>query len=352
MKGDTLTPLERFLAVVSHKEPDRVPLFLFPTLHGARELDMTLTDYFTRGENIVEGQLKLREKYQHDCLTGFFYAAAEVEAWGGEVLRRDDGPFNSGRPIIRDPEQILDLSPPIVDNARCLQESIKATAGLAAECGKDVPILGVAISPFSLPVMQMGFGSYLELMHDRPALFEALMAINEEFCVDWANAQLEAGATAIVYFDPVSSTTIIPRDLYLTTGLEVARRTIPRIQGPTGTHFASGHCLSIIPDIISTGTGVIGVSAEEDLSDIKTACDGKLTIVGNLNGVEMRRWTEQDAEHAVKTAIAKAGRGGGFILADNHGEIPWHVSEETLLAISSAVDQWGRYPLDWIDADA
>ena len=352
MKGDTQTPMERFLTVVSHKEPDRVPLFLFPTLHGARELGMTLNEYFTRAENIVEGQLKLRDKYGHDCVTGFFYAAAEVEAWGGEVLRRDDGPFNSGRPIIRKPEQILDLVPPVAADSPCLQESIKATAGLAEKCGADVPILGVALSPFSLPVMQMGFGPYLELIHNHPGLFEALMAVNEEFCVDWANAQLQAGATAVVYFDPVSSTTIIPRELYLTTGLEVAKRTIPRINGPTGTHFASGHCLKIIPDIMSTGTGVIGVSAEEDLVAIKKACDGKLTIVGNLNGVEMRRWTPGDAENAVKTAIAKAGRGGGFILADNHGEIPWQVPEDTLLAVSHAVNTWGRYPLDWIDADA
>jgi len=352
MKGDTMTPMERFLAAVSHQEGDRVPLFLFPTLHGARELGMPLTRYFSRSENVVEGQLKLREKYDHDCLTGFFYAAAEVEAWGGEVLRRDDGPFNSGRPIIRSPEQILDITPPVAVDCPCLQESIKATAALAEESGGDVPVLGVAISPFSLPVMQMGFGPYLELIHHHPGLFEALMAINEEFCVGWANAQIEAGATAIVYFDPVSSTTIIPRDVYLSTGLEVAKRTIPRIKGPTGTHFASGRCLSIIPDIIRTGTGVIGVSAEEDLAHIKRACDGKLTIVGNLNGIEMRRWTPEEAENAVKTAIAKAGRGGGFILANNHGEIPWQVADETLLALSRAVDQWGRYPLDWIDADA
>ncbi|MDP6631365.1 MAG: uroporphyrinogen decarboxylase family protein [Kiritimatiellia bacterium] len=347
-----MTPMERFLATVSHREPDRVPLFLFPTLHGARELNMPLTQYFTRAENIVEGQLRMRERFNHDCLTGFFYAAAEVEAWGGEVLRRDDGPFNSGRPVIRDPKQILDLVPPRALDCPCLEESIKATAALAERSAGDVPILGVAISPFSLPVMQMGFGPYLELMHHHPGLFEALMAVNEEFCVGWANAQIEAGATAVVYFDPVSSTTIIPRNLYLSTGLEVAKRTIPRIKGPTGTHFASGHCLSIIPDIIRTGTGVIGVSAEEDLTQIKKACAGKLTIVGNLNGIEMRRWTREDAENAVKTAIAKAGRGGGFILADNHGEIPWQVSEETLQAISHAVDQWGRYPLNWIDSNA
>lgn len=51
----------------------------------------------------------------------------------------------------------------------------------------------------------------------------------------------------------------------------------------------------------------------------------------------------------MKQAIAKAGRGGGFILADNHGEIPWQVPDEVLLALREAVDLWGTYPLDWVE---
>ena len=45
----------------------------------------------------------------------------------------------------------------------------------------------------------------------------------KRFCVDWSNAQLEAGATAICYFDPVSSVSMIPRELYLKTGFEIAK---------------------------------------------------------------------------------------------------------------------------------
>ena len=67
---------------------------------------------------------------------------------------------------------------------------------MRARAGNDCPIIGVAISPFSLPVMQMGFDRYLELMHEEPARFERLMQLNEHFCVDWANAQVAAGANA------------------------------------------------------------------------------------------------------------------------------------------------------------
>jgi uroporphyrinogen decarboxylase len=70
--------------------------------------------------------------------------------------------------------------------------------------------------------------------------------------------------------------------------------------------------------------------------------------LGNLNGIAMRNWTAAQTELEVKRAIAQAGRGGGFLLGDNHGEIPWQVPEEVLLALGDAVERWGRYPLDWV----
>jgi uroporphyrinogen decarboxylase len=139
----------------------------------------------------------------------------------------------------------------------------------------------------------MGFDRYIKLIYEQPERLVRLMQANEEFCVEWSNAQLAAGATAICYFDPVSSCTVVPRELYLKTGQQVAKRTLARINGPTVTHLASGRGLPIVNDIAATGTAVMGVSALEDLAELKAAAQGKLTLLGNLNGVEMRRWTAE-----------------------------------------------------------
>ncbi|MEI8123147.1 MAG: uroporphyrinogen decarboxylase family protein, partial [bacterium] len=80
------------------------------------------------------------------------------------------------------------------------------------------------------------------------------------------------------------------------------------------------------------------------------ACRGRLTVMGNLNAIAMRQWTAAEAETRVKDAIAKAGPGGGFVLTDNHGEIPLQVPDDVLLAIAEAVREWGRYPLDWVSS--
>ena len=348
MAQESMTSLQRVLTALGHKEPDRIPLFLLLTMHGAKELGISIQEYFSKSENVVEGQLRMLAKYGHDCIYAFFYAPIEVEAWGGEVIYQEEGPPNSGVPFIRKPENIRSLEPPRVTKTPCLIKVLKAIEAIKRKVGDEVPIVGVAMSPFSLPVMQMGFDKYIELMYEQPDLFELLMRANEKFCVEWSNAQLEVGATAICYFDPLSSVTVTPRDMYRKTGFEIAQRTRAQSKGRTATHMASGRCLPIVDDLAQTGTAVVGVSVIEDLTEMKSACRGKLSILGTLNGIEMRRWTSEQAETAVKEVIAKAGPGGGFILSDNHGEIPWQVPEKTLLSISEAVHKWGQYPLDWV----
>ncbi len=343
----TMTSMERVLKTLSHQEPDRVPQFLLLTMHGARELGMSIREYFSKGAHVAEGQLRLRKKYRNDCLYTFFYAPLEIEAFGGEVIFTDDGPPNSAQPIINNVERILTLEAPDPARHPVMQRVYEAIDLLNKKVKGDVPIIGVVMSPFSLPVMQMGFDHYLEIMHFRPDLFTRLMAVNQAFTVAFANAQLGAGATAICYFDPVSSPTIIPRKKYLETGWQIAKKTISQIKGPTATHFASGRSLTIVDDVATTGTAVVGVSAQEDIGELKAACLKKLTVMGNLNGIEMRNWDEANARHIVLDTIRKAAPGGGFILSDNHGEIPYQVPEDTLLAISEAVHTFGTYPISF-----
>ena len=339
-----MTSMQRVLTTIGQKEPDRVPYFLLLSLHGAKELNISIEEYFSDGENVFEGQVKLREKYGHDCYYSFFYAPLEAEAFGASVIYSHDGPPNAGAPFLRK-EMINDLKIPLVKESKILSKVLKATALLKEVAKDEVPIIGVVVSPFSLPIMQMGFDKYIELIYNERELFWNLMEVNIRFCIDYANAQLEAGATAITYFDPMSSTTIIPKELYLETGFEVAKKTISKIKGATATHFASGNCLALMPNLPDTGTVVVGISVLEDLVELKKAADKKLTLLGNLNAIEMRHWSVEQTKQYVKEAIQKGAQGGGFILSDNHGEIPLEIKEETLLAIKEAVHQYGTYPI-------
>ena len=346
-----LTSSQRLNIALSHQEADRVPLLLPLLLQGARELGLSIQEYFSRADYVAEGQWRLREKYGHDALMGAMYGAVDVEAFGGEIIFRDDGPPNSGEPVLTSDEQIRRLEPPRIAETPCLRRVLELIRLLKARAGGDVPVLGAVISPFSLPVMQLGFERYLDLLITPSPLFTHLMAVNSAFCIAWANAQLAAGADTIAYFDPMSSPTMIPREQVLHTGFPIAQQVIAGINGGVAISFASGRGLPILDLVMQTGAIGVSASVLEDLAAVKAACAGRLAVMGNLNAIEMCRWTAAEAENAVKTAIAQAGRGGGFVLMDNHGEIPWQVPDDILLAVADAARTWGRYPLHWIDAD-
>ena len=94
-------------------------------------------------------------------------------------------------------------------------------------------------------------------------------------------------------------------------------------------------------------TGALGItpSAQDDLVALKRVCRGRISIIGNLNALAMRRWTDGEIDRRVREAITAGAPGGGFILSDNHGEIPFQVNDATLRKVSAAARRWGQYPI-------
>ena len=337
--------MERILTTLNHKEPDRVPLILNTSMHPARDMGISLKEYFKSSELVAGGLIRSREKYGTDAYIGFHYSPVEYEAFGGDVIFRNDGPPNSGRPIIKTVEEIDTLKSPDVLKTPCLKMVLDTIRVLKEKSRGETPIFGVAISPLSLPVMQMGFEDYIRLIYTDEQRFKKLIAVNSRFFIEWATAQLEVGASGIIYFDPVSSPTIIPPELYRQKGLKIAKELIPQIQGPIAAAYASARVLPILNDIISTGAVAVVVGESEDLRIIKERCSGKITVIGNLNGIAMRHWTREQTFSIVKQAIHNAAPVGGFILSDNHGEISIQVPDEVLFDIRDAVRKFGRYPI-------
>jgi len=340
-----MNSMERVMTTINQQEPDRVPVFHMLSHYGAKEMGISIKEYFSNPDYVAETQMKMRKKYSNDCLYTFFYASIEIEAFGGKVVFTEDGPPNSGEPVIKSIEQIKKINPPKIKDSKPLQRVLKTTEILKKSIGEEAPIIGVVMSPFSLPVMQFGFENYLKLLYFREEEFKQLMKINQKFCVSWANAQLEAGATAICYFDPLASPTIIEREKYLKTGHKIAQKTISQIKGAVATHLASGIAFPVVDDIVETGSAVLGFSSEDDIKSIKEKAANKICLLGNLSGIKMADLDRKKAAVEVKDLIQKAAGGGGFILSDNHGEIPWQVSEDILLEISQTVKEYGSYPI-------
>lgn len=312
---------------------------------------MSIKEYFSNSKNVIYGQQKMREKYKNDFYYSFYYASIEIEAFGGETIFIEDGPPNAGEPIIKGLKDIDKLEVPNIKNSNPLKKVFETEYELKKNDKFDTPIVGVIISPFSLPIMQMGFDKYIELIYNYQDYFWKLMKKNMEFSISWANMQLKAGVDAIVYFDPLLSTEMIPLKILQKTGFLIAKESIKIINGPVVIHMASAKTEDTIKELIDSKIVGIGISKDDDIKKLKALCKGKISLIGNLDGVSMRKWNKNDVDYNIKRIIYDAAPGGGFIISDNHGEIPWQVSEDVLKNVSEAVRKYGKYPIQKDDKD-
>ncbi|MHA1887226.1 MAG: uroporphyrinogen decarboxylase family protein [Promethearchaeota archaeon] len=329
-----MNSMERIFAAVQWQEVDRLPFILNLTHHGAKVLNLSIREYYSKAEYMVEGQIKLWKKYQDDVVIGISYFASEFKAWGGDVKFFLDGPPNSMRPNLTTPEAIFAAKPPQIDDIPEFTETLKTIRHLKEYFGDKVPIIGGIISPFSFPIMQMGFNKYIELLYQDRNTFNELMKKNMEHAVNWANRQLEAGATMIVYFDPMGSAEMIPPSLYLETGYQIAKRTVAQIKGPVVYHFASSSSQKNLPKLIELPIKGTSISNKDNITECLKIMDKKAALLGNLSGIQLIHTTPNQVIDKLKKIVNNVTPKTGFIVSDHHGEIPYFVSDEILTIIS------------------
>ncbi|TAK34905.1 MAG: methylcobamide--CoM methyltransferase MtbA [Chloroflexota bacterium] len=336
-----MSPYDRVMRALTGQVPDRVPVFSFATLHGALEVGLSLPHYFRSAEAVAEGQLRLQQKYGCDCVLGFSYGAVEAEAFGTEVLFSDSGPPNAGAPVVADWTSALQLEAPDPANSTPLRMVLRAIELMAERIKGQVPIIGVAIAPLSLPAMLLGMDRWMELLLFGPADVHAhVVETSTEFCVRWARAQLAAGADAVALGDPISSATVSTRQEFQERSLPNLQHTIARIGGPVAL-LGVGRLEPMIDLVPDTGALAAAVTAEDDLGACKRELRGRAAVIGNLNNIQMTAWTAGEADAAVRHCLAQAG-GAGYILAPQW-ELPLAVTDEVLHATVGAARRWGTY---------
>ncbi len=341
-----MIPFERVTAVLRHQLPDRVPVFPVLLQQGAAELDVDLEAYFTQGECLAEGQLRLLDKFGHDCVFGIPHLVEDITAFGARLMYFHNGPPGPGEMVIHSYADVDRLTTPDPASSRQLGETLTAIEILRQRVGGEVPILGGCIAPFSLPSMLMGTELWMRLLFledpaVREAVFPRLIEITTEFCVQWANMQLEAGADAIILADGMASAAVITRAQFIDLALPVIRTTVPRINGPV-IHEGVGDLHPMLDLLVDVGLAGVTLTYHDDLAAAKETVGDHLALIGNLNNLAMRRWSAADAEEEANAALEQAAPGGGFILANQGPEIPLGTPDEVIHALVRAGHNW-RY---------
>ena len=339
---EALTPAQRIERVLGGQRPDRFAYFLNAGLHAAGLLGVPLEDLLSRVDLAVEGALLVQERLGNDLVTSFLHAAGEAQAFGGEVLFFDDGPPNAGTPPLG-LASLASLRPPPIDHP-ALALRVEVTRALAARVAGRIPVAGALVAPFSLPVMQLGFSGWLDLLHEAPREAEHLIAVNLDHCIAFARAQLAAGASAILAFEPLASTQLVAPRIFHDLGLPALRRFGAAIGAPFAVSTASAPIAAVANDLVDAGALMIGASDQDDLVALEAATSGKAVILGNLNGLRMRAWTPGDVDREVRALVARLPASGRAVVTEHHGEVPLAVPFDTLVQVAQALRRHGRLP--------
>ncbi|WP_027362644.1 uroporphyrinogen decarboxylase family protein [Desulfospira joergensenii] len=341
-----LTPKQRFGALMEGRQPDRVPVVCNLFEQGAKELGMPIKEYYSRGEYVAEGQIRLYEKYGYDHIWGAHYTARDSEMLGSRrTVFVEDGPPNVGHLIIKTEKDIenLVIDPGLLDT-KPFAEQVKTIEIVKREKGDECPVLSTVIGSFSMPPILMGMDGWLDLMLTGPEKTRKLLLKKcSDFCIMKMKALFQAGVDMIAYSNPVATASFISLAQFEAMALEWIKRDINAL-GPRGiVYFNGGGLLNpmIKPILEHTGAGVFYIHPMDDIVQAKEIVAGRALVAAAINDVRLIDWPEERIEAQVRQMMDQGAQGGGFVFGTL--VMPFAIPDKKIKTMIEAAHRFGTY---------
>ncbi|QFY42350.1 uroporphyrinogen decarboxylase [Candidatus Methylospira mobilis] len=340
------TSMERLLAAVNGKIIDHIPVFCNLLDQGARELGLSIEEYFSSGENVAEAQLKMLEKFGHDNVWSLFYVGKEAELLGCEKIRyAQDGPPNVEDFIIKSYDDIARLQvpddisvlPAFAETARCLNI-------LKREVGGKVPICAYLTASMSLPAILMSMEKWMELLMIGDKDVRDLLL---EKCSDFFRKEIEAyrqaGADVLVYADPYGSTDIISMRLFQDLSLKWMRRDLEPGGVDGVVYYVGGARLNSVADQVIREVGIQTYypGPLEDIGESMRIINGRGLCAGVINDIRLIDWSPDEIRAEVKR-IVQGGLRTGHKFFFGTVVMPYGIPEKNIMAMIAAAKEFGR----------
>lgn len=341
-----MTGMERLSAAINGTLADRIPVFCNLLDQGAKELGLSLEEYYSSGEHVAEAQLRMRAKYGYDCLWSLFYVGKEAELLGcRKMIYAKDGPPNVGEMIIRKYDDISRLQvPDDISSHPAFAEELKCLRILKAETGGKYPVCAYLTASMTMPALLMGMEKWMQLLmlgpHD---LRDELLAKCSDFFRKQIAAYRAAGANVLVYSNPFGSTDFIPRKFFNDLSLPWMERDL----GPGGTAGVVYYCGSarfnnVIDTVIRRlGIGVFYLSPMDDVTEGKRLVAGRGLTCGVINDIMLMEWSREEIRAEVKRIIEAGKPGGKFLFGTL--VMPYNIPEENIRTMLEAAYEYGRF---------
>ncbi len=294
----------------------------------------------------TEVTLQPLARYNLDAAILFSDILTVPDAMGlGLYFAEGEGP-KFERPL-REEWAIRDLKAP--DPHDHLRYVIDAVAEIRRALDGSVPLIGFSGSPFTLSCYMIegeGSDSYPQvkrMMYGRPDLMHHILEVTAQAVIDYLNAQIEAGAQAVMVFDSwggmVSQAAYLefslPYMARIMTGLTRERegRIVPRIV------FTKGGGLWL-ERIAGCGCDAVGLDWTIDIGEARRRVGDKVALQGNMDPGILLTTPEAVAAEA-KAILASFGQGSGHVFNLGHG-ISQHTPPENVSVLVETVRETSR----------
>ncbi|AKB80455.1 Methylcobalamin:coenzyme M methyltransferase, methylamine-specific [Methanosarcina horonobensis HB-1 = JCM 15518] len=306
------TPKERLYRALRKQPVDRMPAVCFTQTATVEQMEASGA-YWPEAHADAEKMATLAEAGH--TVIGFeavrvpFDITAEAELFGCGIkagdLKQQPSVIKHSVKNLEDMDKIKNYN---LNEGRVglILEAVKI---LSEKYGKELPVIGSMIGPFSL-AQHINGDAWFGNLFTGEDIVPALLDFCSDFNVAYAKAMVENGADTIAIIDPTASYELIGGEFYEKYALPYQKKIVDAMKElDVGTvlHICGNttNGLSIMDK-----TGVNGISVDQRV-DIKTATGNveNAIIIGNLDPVAVL-WngTPEDVEEASKK-ILDAGVG-------------------------------------------
>jgi len=306
-----MTAKERILATTRGAATDRLGLMPITMMYAADTAGVRYGDYARDHRVLADAQMRVAERYGFDYVSAISDPAREASDLGATVEWFDNQPpaLNESRALLHDKKTLngLALPDPLKPGSR-MRDRVDAVRLLAERAGTDLIVEGWVEGPVAMAADLRGLNTLMLDFADDEPFVAALCDYALRMELEFARAQVEAGATLIGIGDAAASL-IGPRlyRRYAWPGECKLVEAIHAMGAATRLHIC-GNTRRIVKEMGETGAGIIDIDYPVPMSEARAAIPQPRVLLGNIDPVrELRDSTPERIEKALEACHRQAG---------------------------------------------
>lgn len=314
----------------NHKMPDRVPVVPFVMQYAAKVAGINYKDYCTDAEAMSESQLQCAKEYGYDAVNVSSDAHRLADALGGNLKFPKNGVPTVKVPPIQKPNDLKKAKVPDPTQALRCRQRIKAIQ-IIHRRDPETPIIGWVEGAVSDASSVYGVKNTLKAFHTEKEFLKDLFSFATQFNLEFAEAQIEAGADIIGVGDSLASQ-ISPN--HFGESMKYTRQIFEKLNVLTLYHVC-GDTTHQLENLKKSGADIVDLDWQVDLKQAREMFKSEMCIRGNVNPTLFATGTCSQVEQLSLKCIEDAGENGNFILSGGC-EIPPNAKKKNLLAMIQA----------------